>query len=245
MGKRARNRLARHQEYLAAALRVIATDGLDALTMQRLADDVGASIGSTYTYFPSKGALVAEVQREAIERLAASARRLGEDVDAATADAPDKVAALSPVVAFGRFWLTADRSYPDEMQLLLLLLSDVTHSIPDEEAGRVVPAAMRLLGLAADRIGAASGIGALGDGPADERTIQLAAALTGCVQLDVVRKWDPELLDPVSIGLSVLDHLAIGWGANPTALTAAHDIVDAVERTAPLARLEPSTPNDD
>ena len=66
--------------------------------MQRLADEVGASVGSVYTYFPSKGALVAEVQREAIERLAASALVLGADVDRAVHDLADDVAALAPVV---------------------------------------------------------------------------------------------------------------------------------------------------
>ena len=235
-GARERNRLARHRSYLRAALRLVFEEGLDALTMQRLAAEVGAAVGSVYTYFPSKGALVAEVQREAIERLVSSAVVLGADVDRAAADADADVALLAPVVAFGRFWLTAARTYPEEMQLLLLLLSDQTETIPADEAGRVVPAAMRLLGLAEVRLDRAAQAGRLDAGAADRRTIALAAALTGCVQLGVVQRWDDDLLDPIGTGRHVLDTLLLGWGADVAALGGAHELVDRLEADAPLAR---------
>lgn len=237
VGARKRNRLDRHGAYLRAALRLVFAEGLDALTMQRLAVEVGGAVGSVYTYFPSKGALVAEVQREAIERLATSVAVLGADVDRSVAGSAGDAALLAPVVAFGRFWLTAARTYPEEMQLLLLLLSDVTESVPAEEAGRVVPAAMRLLGLADARLSIAAAGGALhGSDSADQRTIALAAALTGCVQLRVVQRWDEDLLDPARTGRHVLDALLLGWGAAADALAGAHRVVDDLEAAAPLAR---------
>jgi len=241
IGTRERNRLARHRAYLRAALHLVSEEGLDALTMQRLAAEVGASVGSVYTYFPSKGALVAEVQREAVERLAASALVLGHDVDRAALRSRGAGATLlAPVVAFGRFWLTAEDTYPEEMQLLLLLLSDVREAVPAEEAGRVVPAALRLLGLAEARLRAAADGGALDAGEAGDaaarRTVALAAALTGCLQLRVVQRWDPDLLDPRGSGRHVLDALLLGWGAAPAAIAAAHRIVDRVEDDGPLAR---------
>ncbi len=242
-GARERNRLARHRSYLRAALGIVFADGLEALTMARLATEVGAAVGGVYTYFPSKGALVAEVQREAIERLAASAVVLGADVDRAVhaQDPGTEPGLLAPVVGFGRFWLTAAGTYPEEMQLLLLLLSDLTETVPAEEAGRVVPAAMRLLDLAESRLSSAADAGALsldrdGTNPADRRTIALAAALTGCVQLAVVQRWDEDLLDPVGTGRRVLDALLAGWGADHTALERAHELIDDLEATAPLAR---------
>lgn len=238
-GARERNRLSRHRGYLRAALRVISEEGLDALTMQRLAAEVGASVGSVYTYFSSKGALVAEVQREAIERLAASAAVLGREVDAAGHQEPGP-ARLAPVVAFGRFWLTAHETHREEMRLLLLLLSDHREGVPEEEAGRVVPAALRLLALAESRLRAAADAGALaagrvGESP-EQRTIALAAALTGCLQLQVVQRWDADLLDPRTTGRHVLDALLLGWGADPAALAAAHRCVDRLEADGPLAR---------
>lgn len=247
-GNRERNRLRRHRTYLQAALHLTFEEGLAALTMQRLAHEVGAAVGTVYTYFPSKGALVAEVQREAIERLSTSATLLGADVDRAvssTRPAPSQaVADLAPIVAFGRFWLTAGATYPEEMQLLLLLLSDVSEAVPAEEGGRVVPAAMRLLGLADDRLAVAADRGTLRDDiEPDRRTIGLAAALTGCVQLECVRRWDEELLDPQRNGRIVLDSLLLGWGADADALAAAHRLVDHLESTGPLARPVPEGPD--
>ncbi|WP_436793693.1 TetR/AcrR family transcriptional regulator [Actinospongicola halichondriae] len=235
VGARERNRLARHREYLRAALHLVFEEGLDALTMQRLATEVGASVGSVYTYFPSKGALLAEVQREAIERLAASALVLSGDVDRVVAGRSADVAHLAPIVAFGRFWLTASATYPEEMQLLMLLLSDVSETVPAEEGGRVVPAALRLLGLAEARLSAATHAHHLDDGDAWSRTIALAASLTGCVQLAVVERWDPDLLSPGAAGRTVLDALLLGWGADPAALGDAHLVVDELA-TTPLAR---------
>lgn len=232
LGPRARNRLARHRSYLEAALHIVFSDGLDALTMQRLADEVGASVGSVYTYFPSKGALVAEVQREAIERLATSAARLGDEIDRVTSP----LAPLAAVAAFGRFWLSARETFPEEMQLLMLLLSDANEVIPTADATRVVPAAMRLLGLAESRIDVAQHRGLLSAGDADRRTIDLAAALTGCLQLSVIAHWDTELLDPVHAGRRVLDALLVAWGATVDDVAGANQVVDGLAARAPLAR---------
>ena len=234
LGVRERNRLARHRHYLAAALHLVSEEGLAALTMQRLAAEVGASVGSVYTYFPSKGALVAEVQREAIERLASSVLVLSGDIDRATDGG--RTALLAPIVGFGRFWLSASEPYPDEMQLLLMLLSDVTDAVPDEEGARVVPAVLRLLGLVEERLRAAADGGALDAGPADRRTIALAAALTGCLQLASVQRWDPDRLHPVSAGRHVLDTLLRGWGADADLLIDAHAVLDRLEAAGPLAR---------
>ena len=242
LGMRERNRLARHRAYLGAALRLVSEEGLEALTMQRLAAEVGASVGSVYTYFPSKGALVAEVQREAVERLAASALVLAAEVDRAVAGTSPG-AALAPVVAFGRFWLTASGPFPQEMRLLMLLLSDVTDAVPEEDGVRVVPAVLRLVGLLEERLVLAAEAGALSDGDADRRTIAVAAALTGCLQLTSVQRWDEDLLDPVATGRVVLDGLLLGWGAEPAALADAHRTVDELEAEGPLARPRPGGPD--
>ena len=67
LGRREANRRAREQAYLHAAMDIVSRDGLRSLTMLRLADEVDAAVGTVYTYFPSKGALIGELQREAIE----------------------------------------------------------------------------------------------------------------------------------------------------------------------------------
>lgn len=235
LGARERNRLHRLRTYVAAALDIVFDDGLDALTMQRLAQDVGASVGSVYTYFPSKTALVAEVQREAIERLATSAGLMVSDLDRITDGEGSPAATLAPVLAFGRFWLTASDTFPQEMRLLMLLLSDF--SMPDEDALRVLPSALRLLGLTDDRFHRAVEAGVITVEREPERlTVDLAAALTGCLLLAVVERFDDDILSPVGAGRAVLDTLTIGWGARPDVVAEAHRLVDRLEEAGPLAR---------
>ncbi|MDQ2649127.1 MAG: TetR/AcrR family transcriptional regulator [Actinomycetota bacterium] len=238
-GRRARNRLARHREYLRTALRIATEDGLDALTMQRLADEVDAAVGTVYTYFPSKGALVAEVQREAIERLTASYLLLRPDVEAKVADEAPSVAAVTHLVAFGRFWIDSFDSYPREQRLLQQLMSEAHRTVEDSEVGRVVPAALRLLDLARERFEVASQVGALSPAEPMERTVTLAASLSGVLQLGKLGEFDPDVLDGPRLATRFLDDLLAGWGARPDERSAGHAFVDAIARRHRLARALP------
>lgn len=235
-GRRARNRLARHRSFLEAALRLATTEGLSALTMQRLAEEVDAAVGTVYTYFPSKGSLVAEVQREAVDRLTASYLLLRPRVEGRVADEPPEVAALAHLVAFARFMIASVDALPQEQRLLQQLIFDADQIVPTEEGARVLPSVLRLLDLARQRFDAAARAGALLAGDAMDRTVVLAAALNGVVQLDKLARWDPDLLDARRLARVLVDDLLAGWGAERGHLAAAHEVVDALARRQPLAQ---------
>ena len=235
-GKRARNRLARHSDYLRTALRIATEDGLEALTMQRLADEVEAAVGTVYTYFPSKGALLAEVQREAIDRLLGSYLLLRPDVEARVADADPVVASTAHLVGFARFWIASLDTFPQEQLLLQQLMNDTRRAVPDEELGRVLPAIVRLFDLARERFDAAATVGALTPGDAMDRTITFAAALSGVLGVGKLDRWDVDLLDGRRLGAVLVDDLLRGWGASEAALTEGHAVIDAIARQHPIAR---------
>jgi AcrR family transcriptional regulator len=236
LGKRARNRLARHSEYLQTALRIATEEGIDALTMQRLASEVEAAIGTVYTYFPSKGALLAEVQREAIDRLLGSFLLLRPEVESRVADADPVTAALAHLVAFGRFWIASLDTFPQEQRLLHQLMSDSRRAVPDDELGRVLPAILRLFDLARERFDAAAAVGALAEGEAMDRTITFTGALSGVLGIGDLDRWDLDLLDGRRLGRQVLDVLMAGWGAPAAELADANAVLDAIARRQPLAR---------
>jgi AcrR family transcriptional regulator len=54
----ARPRNHTHEDFLAAAMRIVDTEGLDALTFRRLGDEVGVSFTAVYTYYESRQDLV-------------------------------------------------------------------------------------------------------------------------------------------------------------------------------------------
>ena len=227
-GRRERNRAARRTSYLGAALRIATEEGLHAVTMQRLADELDCAVGTVYTYFPSKSALVAAVQSEAIERLTASYAQLNAEL----ADAEP----LTHVVAVGRFWIDIGRSYPQETRLLQLLMSHGEQALNDEDVNRVLPAAMTHLEIGREAIARA-----FPESDALARTITLAATLNGVLQVGRLARIAPELLDGERLAAAVLDDILLGWGADLGALAQAHSHVDALAKRGPLARPIPES----
>jgi AcrR family transcriptional regulator len=222
VGRRARNRLERHAAFLASAKRIVAAEGLEALTMQRLAAELDCAVGTAYTYFPSKSALVAQVQADAIERLTGSyllfrGNLLAGALDGATAE----VAALAHVVGFTRFWVATFDTFPEEAKLLQLLMAEPSGNVIAEvDLGRVLPSALRLLGHAGEAIAQAADVRALAPGDATERSVRLAAAVNGVLLLDRIARVDPELLSGPRHVTALVEELLVGWGASPDAVRA-------------------------
>ncbi len=225
-GRRARYRVVRHAAFLATAKRIAFAEGLDALTMQRLAREVDCAVGTAYTYFPSKSALVAEVQREAIEVLEASCRAF-----IAHLDSDDPIVRL---VGLGAFWIDTFETFPEEARLMQLLMSEPSPTVSDEDVSRVLPVALRLLDHNRSALDAAAEAGILRPGDALERTVVMAAALNGVLQLDHVARVDPELFDGRRLAAALAADLLIAWGADPAALAAAAAHIETLGR--PLAR---------
>jgi AcrR family transcriptional regulator len=239
VGRRARNRLSRHREYLQTALAIATNEGLGALTMQRLADEVEAAIGTVYTYFPSKGALVAEVQREAVERLASSYLLLHPVIEDKVADLDPRVGALAHLAGFARFCIDSVDTLPQEQRLLQQLMYDADQMVPTEEGARVLPAVLRLLDLAKERFEIATAAGSLRPADPMDRTVVMAAALNGVLQVSKLARWDADLLDGARLARQLIDDLLLGWGADPKHLADANAVIDTIARRQPLARPVP------
>jgi AcrR family transcriptional regulator len=246
MGRRARNRLERHGAFVQAAKRVAFADGIEALTMQRLADEVDCAVGTVYTYFPSKSALVAEIQREAIEALDASCARFEATLTGRVRGAAPAVRRLAMVIGLARFWVDTFETFPEEARLLQLLMSSPTtasRTVVDDDVSRVLPAALRLLHRMQVALDGAAGDGAVGPGDAMERTVVLVAAVNGVLLLETVARVDPDLFDGRRLSRSLVEDLLRGWGADGRSLAAAVQRVEALAQAGPLAtKAPPSEP---
>lgn len=241
-GRRARNRLARTRSYLAAALHIVSTEGLHALTMQRVADEVDCAIGTIYSYFPSKGALLAEVQRAAIDRLTESYLLGRADLERTLGDAlDDPERALARLIAFGRFWIAAVEAYPRESHLQQMLLTAGSGVMNDDDAARVVPSAMRLLDQARACLEDAVRAGVLAPGDSMERVVVWAAAVSGVLQLSNLSVHDDELFDGARLARQCSDDLLLAWGAPHSLLTRVDNEIDDFARSHALA---PRVPDD-
>ena len=211
-------------------------EGIRGLTMQRLADEVDAAVGTVYTYFPSKGALVAELQRESIEHLTASYHRTRERSEARLSSWTDPVeVAVARLLVFGRFWVATVDTLPHESAFLHALISESEESIPPEEHHRVMPAALALLDEARTEVTRAASVGAITvDDPMDV-VIRWAAALTGVLLTSNLAPLNPRAFDGRRLARVLQRDLLAGWGASAADIARAEVHVADLEAEGPLA----------
>jgi AcrR family transcriptional regulator len=222
-----RRREGRRNRVLSSAIRLVEERGLDGFTLGDLAQELDYSPAALYRYFPSKDALVAELQRRVVEALDRDLERLivrcGEWC--AEPGAGESVGELLPLVAIAARY---DRFAADAPGLFGLLSQGLGHPgrlLDDELAATVIAAAQgcfrRLAGLAAD----AAAAGALSPGDPMQRAVALWAALQGVVQLRKLRHLLPGPLQPRPLLETVVRSMLEGWGAEPGRIAAALRVV--------------------
>ena len=231
-----RKRQARLRHIVREALALAAAEGGDALTLQRLADRLDYTPGALYRYFPSKEALVAELQRVVLAWLAVRTEqcRAAADDAAPGLAAPD--AALLGVIATARAFEQFSEDAPVEFGLLSMYLGDPEPRLPDAEAGRVYESAERLLAALAEQLESAAHAGALAPGDADERALALWAGLQGAAGTRKLARSAPGRIDPKRVSRGLLAALLAGWGAPRTEALFAH--ADAAIAAAPARSLD-------
>lgn len=227
--------MARRAQYLRTAMRIVSEDGVERLTMQRMADDLDCAVGTIYTYFSSKDALLADLQRLALDRITESYRRLRARIEPELAvRAEDEAeAALADVLLGLRFWVSTSDVFPDESNLFRALTTRSTRLAADE-AARMLPSAWQLFALGASSISRAQDTGALSPGDAGQRMVTAASALGGVLLLEGIAHFDPELFAGRALALRLAEDLLRGWGADPDRLASAVVLADALLLDGPL-----------
>lgn len=234
MTRRAERRASRREEVLVAAMRLVAEEGLDALTIQRIAGAIGASVGGLYRYYDGKDALLAALQQRAIGAVAEDQVADLAEATRLFARAPEPprpgVAALASALVASTVVLRHAHRRPEEHRLLDAFLS--AHApVLSEEAARSSDDALRpLVEAVARELQGAASAGVIEAGDPVQRTYMLWAALHG---LDHFRKRDRILPPPLRVDAlapATLGVFARGWGASPADAARAVTLHDAFER---------------
>jgi AcrR family transcriptional regulator len=237
-GRRARNRAARNRQITEAASAILAEGGIDALTMQEVADRVDCAVGTIYTYFNSKSALLAALQSNAIRVLAdsheAAASSWEEHFEATATDA--STAAVARLFAITELLLSWPELQPREFDFLQILITSQQKVIDTADAMSVAPQALTLFAEARVLIDAAVEIGVIDhdpDRPGDDslsRTVRWMAATEGAVMVAnaaaLVKDLDPDAFDRHMIGRRGIKDLLKAWGASTPAIEAGLASID-------------------
>lgn len=200
---RSARRAQRTEEFLDAAERIVVADGVEALTMARLAKECGAAVGAVYRYLPGKSALLAGLQLRAV-------RVLGTLVEARLEGAADPVAGVR--LAFGS-WQAFEQRSPALYRLIDDSLSDPHTILEPEERAQVRAFFTPLLDRCAELLEDAVASGQLRPGDPELRTYALWAAVHGAAHLS--RKVPPVgALASQDLGAEMVDALLAGWSAD-------------------------------
>lgn len=199
-----------------AALAIVTGEGLEAVTMQRLAAELGYAVGALYRYFPSKDALLIAVQQRVLEQLAA-------DVEEARARLTDHLArsrtvsaeagALAHVVVAARVYETWSVRRPAHFALLGRWLAEPAPLVETEAARSQAPVLLALFAPVPRAFDEAVAVGALAPGDAVRRTAVLWSALAGVLQLRKLDRLELPALRSDALARELVRALLSGWGA--------------------------------
>lgn len=191
-------------------MELVLRDGLDALTVSRLASAMDVAVGSLYRYFPSKEALVAALQQRAIAAF-------GEFLDERLAGPTDPIERLW---ILGLSWSAFCEEEPTQWALIDASLADPRPVLTDDLARQVLTTLDGVRRRGSAVLAEAAAAGALQPGDADRRFDTLLAAVYGVEHL---RKMD-RLVTPDrgshQLRRTLLTTLFVGFGADPARVAA-------------------------
>lgn len=229
---RAANRQRKRREYIDTAIRIVLNGGLEALTMQALAREMGAAVGTAYTYFASKSALVAELQVLAIGRLTSTYGEVAPRWQGEMGRLDAKGKAEAGLTLLTEFVVRAPQSMRDDFFLQQLLLTDGGRSILPEDQATVLEAANEWVRLVGERLDEATEAGVLDKGD-DRRTIKFVAMLNGASLFSNLP--DEAIGDLPGLTRSLMVDLLSSWGADRKRLTRSASKAEAAAEKLEIA----------
>lgn len=220
-GRRARSRARRVDEIVTTALEIVRDEGIEALTTHAIAKRIDVAVGGLYRYFPSKSALLAELERRAIGDLGAHLKRSLDEADGAFRA---KGAALARIVLAGRAYGRFAKERPTETGFVNQMLADPRTLVPGDEGLALVTTTMELLGVVSALFTAAAEESALSQGPALERAVLYWSGLRAVLELSKLKSHAPGF-DATPLADAMTRALLVGFGAEPDAVTRAFSAV--------------------
>lgn len=197
---------------------MVLAGGLESLTMQALAREMDAAVGTAYTYFASKSALVAELEVIALQRTLWAFEEVLPRWLAAAGDLDDRSAAEYTLLALGEFGVRAPDEISDEYRLQQLALTDGGRAVCPADQEVVLDAASGWTAAYGSAIERGVETGAIASGPSDR-----LAALGGMISGYALFRNLPNSggLDVADLTRRSMVDLCVAWGGDRDRLEAA------------------------
>ncbi len=218
--RRQRTRERRLEAIVAAALDLVGSEGLEALTMARVAAAVDLTPGALYRYFSSKDMLLATLHARTIERIGRLFEAQRTQWLAHLPGSRDGSAALCELIATAGFYLELAEQEPRAFRLVAGTLGDPRPLVRDEHTGLVATPLRELIVRVSQLFAAAASNGMLDKGSAPLRTIVLWTSLHGVLSAAKLDRLtdDDGWFAPARLAKELTTSLFVGWGADRKAV---------------------------
>lgn len=199
---------------IETAMGALSRGGLDSLTMQGLAGELGLAVGALYRYFPGKDGIIVAVQRRIIETILEELGAALKGAEAHLSGLDRRQASLLRLWVVVRVYEAMARRRPTEFGLLSMTLGDPRQLVQDEDAGQLVPSMRALFQLVGGLFAVTAETGALKPGEPARRTVVLWTTVHGALQLRKLERFAVGGLQASGILDEAVSTLLLGWGAN-------------------------------
>ena len=229
--RRLRAREEKTTAILDAAMALVERDGVEGLTIQKLARRLDRAVGALYRYFPSKDALFVGLQRRVVGAYGVALR---DALAALQREDPDlgPIGGLLAAAKLYQRWFLSRRSH---LALVSIALADPRYLLPADEGQRVLEAALPLLQQVGELFDQAARGGLLAEGDLSARTLVFWATLQGVVQLNKMARYAPDALNNDRLLRQATTTLLAGWGADASSLPGLSERTEQwiIQRTRP------------
>lgn len=200
---------------LDAAARLVSEEGVEALTMQRLGQQLGYQAGALYRYFPSKEALLSALLVRMVGEVSTVVAQASAGAKAVVGPVPAHTRALLPLVLAARGYLQLSRERPSQMALLVRALAAPRPVVDDASAQALAGQTLALMGEVSALLEAAAAARALAPGESLPRVTLLWAGLQGLVGNPKLLRFELPGLTADALVDGLVRALLLGWGARP------------------------------
>lgn len=223
---RSRRRAETTSELLDHAERVVLAEGLEALSMHRLAAEHGVRVAALYRYWPSKDALLSALLERAVVRTREAVAAIGPFEDALLARSrkpwPEDERALLRLVRLAGVYFELARARPEVTSLIAHFLAPSRPVLEPSADGALLSHAMALLTEVTQAFDRAAALGALSEGDGVQRTALYWTSLAGLVAAAKLTRFGVGG-DRSQLERSLVQTLLQGWGASPALLARSLD----------------------
>ena len=210
----ARKRQQKREAILTVAQDLLIREGLDAVTVHRVARELDLTVGALYRYFPSKdallGALVRAVMSEYAEALSSTHEHCLMQPHRETPEV-HLIATLWSLVLTYEHLAT---QWSNRFRVITLMLTDPRVLLPTEERQSAMRVAYGMLDQIEASLNALTDKGVFAPGPARDRAVMLWSSVHGVLQLKKIGQMDPIEIPASGLSARLTQTLFAAWSTD-------------------------------